>query len=293
MAQAPSVGTLSAFGASLTTPVNAKYEYKSFTLGKHNTVLSTDGIRGTRAHPVERTRAGTYTIGGNITFEPGPTDLDFWLNVITGGTKDGSNNFSPAETLPYFSIGIDRIAQMHTYNGCVIDKATFKASQGSLLELALDIEGKTEVLGAIAGFSALAPTTQAPYVLMDAVLTYGGTTYQFREVELVYDNAVKKDRFMNSISRTDIPALDRIISLTLSLPYTTDTTGLYDQNVTSGNVVITFTNGALNFTITCPAVQFPTEPPETPGRDEILLPLRGIARKTGSTAECTLQNKSS
>lgn len=293
MAQTPSVGTLSRFGADNVNPVAKAFEYKTFTLGKHNTVISTDGIRGTRSHPVERTRAGTYTVSGQIGFEPGPADLDTWLNWITGGTKQGDNSFPIQETVPNFFVTIDRIAQMHTFAGCAIDKAVFHATQGSTLMMTCDIEGKTETLGPVAGFSSLLPSLAPPYVLMDAVLTYGGTAYQFREVEVSFENSLKKDRFMNQISRTDLPALDRHIGVSLSLPYTTDQIALYDQNVTQGNVVVTFTNGIYTLTFTLPAVQFPTEPPEMPGREEILLPLRGTARKTGGTPEITIANKSS
>lgn len=297
---APSVGTLSRFGITDTVvnPNVLPMEYKTCTLGKHNTVLSTDGIRGTRSHPVERTRAGTYTVGGQISFDPGPADLDAWLPYITGGLKQGDNSFplldSLATKLPSgFTVIINRIAQTYSYGGCAVDKATFKASQSTVLDLTLDIEGKTETPGDISSFDSATTSLAPPYVLMDAVLTYNGTAYQFREVEITLDNMLKKDRFMNNISRTDLPALDRHIGVALSLPFTTDTLGLYDQNITSANVVITFTNGVYVLTFTLPAVQFPTQPPEMPGREEILLPLRGEARKTGTTLEATITNKSS
>ena len=290
--QPPSVGTLSKFGLDTASPVAHAYEYKSFGLGKHNTVLSTDGIRGTRSHPVERTRAGVYTISGSIVTEPGPTDLDAFLPLILGGSPTGSPTitYPVAETVGAFNVTLDRVAAGHTDGGCKVDTARFSAQQGSILELAMEIEGLTETIGAVSGFSALVPSLQSPFVLMDAALTYNSTSYQFRGFSVAVHNSLKKDRFMNNSGRTDLPALDRIVEVELSLPYTSDTTGLYDNNVTSGAVVITFTNGSNVFTITLPAVQFPTEPPDTPGRDEILLPLRGIARKTGTTSEITCTN---
>jgi hypothetical protein len=39
-------------------------------------------------------------------------------------------------------------------------------------------------------------------------------------------------------------------------------------------------------------VQFPTESPDTPGRDEILLPYKGTARKSGATSELVITNVS-
>ncbi len=291
MTQGASVGTLSKVGIDTVNPVLKAYEYLGqFNVGKHNTVLATGGIRGTRSHPVERTRAGTHTVGGNIQTNPGPADLDNLLPLITGGTKDGSNNFPLTELLEEFYVTADKIAHVATYAGCKINKATFKATQGGLLELDLDVQGKTETLGVVSGFSALVPSLTAPYTFYDCVLTIASVAYQFRHFEFDLDNHLKLDRYMNSTSRTDLPALDRTASVSLDLPFTSDTIGLYDLNDAAGSVVATFTNGANTFTITLPAVQFPTQPPNMPGREEITLPLKGTARKTGTTLEATLTN---
>jgi hypothetical protein len=296
MPAAPSVGTLTKFAAGAANPPSAAYEYKdTFTLGKHGTVLSTDGIRGTRSHPVERTRTGTYTVSGQIVMEPGPVDLDFWLQQIMGGSPSGSGTvtYPVAETVPAFYVGIDRIAAMYLYSGCKVDKATFRGHSGSLVEMTLNIEALTETAGSISGLSALVPSLGSPYVFMDATLTIGGTSYQFMDFELTIDNRLKKDRFVNSVSRTDLPELDRMVSLNLGLPFTSDTLTKYDLNATSAAVVLTFTNGSFVLTATMPAVQWPTEPINTPGREDVLLPLRGgMARKSSTTAEISFTNKS-
>ncbi len=296
MTASASVGTLSKFGmsASLSTShVTAAYEYKSFNVGKHGTILSTDGIRGTREHPSERTRDGTYTISGQIGVEPGPADLDVFLQWILGGTKS-TNTIPVAETLSAMYIEIDRIAKVHQYAGCYCDKGTFKATQGGILELMLDVEGKTETILNAGTFPALTPSLAVPYVFTDATITLNGTSYQFRDFELTIDNHLKKDRFMNSVSRTDLPALDRIVSLSLNHPYTSDTTALYDLGAGGeAQVVLTFTNGGLSCTFTMVQFQVPTIPPETPGRDEIILPLKGICRSSSTTKEIVLTNVSS
>ncbi len=274
MTQPASVGTLSKFKLN-----GVLYEYKSFGLGKHGTVLAADGIRGTRAHPVERTVAGPYTVSGAINWEPGPTTLtNLWPFIL--GTSGALT-----ETLATFAVVIDRIAQVHTFNTCKVDRAVFKGTQGQLIDMTLDIEGESEALsGSVSG----TPTLDVPFLFNSATLSIGGTAYQFREFSLTVDNHLKKDRFMNSLTRTDLPELDRTVSLSLSLPYTTDDIAIYDANATSAAVVLTWLSGATTVTLTMAAVQFPTEPPSTPGRDEILLPQNGIARKTGSTLELVI-----
>lgn len=294
MTQPASVGTLTKFGLDTVNPVTKSYEYKSFSVGKHGNVLSTDGIRGTRSHPVERTRAGVYTIDGSIVMEPGPVDLDALLPLILGGAPSGSGTvtYPVAETLPSFFVTIDRIAAMATFAGCVMDSATFSAQQGSLLELSLNIAGKTETLGVVTGFAGLTPSLQPPYVMMDAVLTFAGGVQLFKSASFTVNNSVKRDRFMNSVTRTDVPALDRTVEVSLDLPYTTDQSSIYDLNATSATVLLTFTNGVFVFSASFAAVQFPTIPPTTPGRDEVLLPLHGIARSSGATKEIVITNKS-
>jgi hypothetical protein len=283
MAQPPSVGTLSKWGAGASS-VDHAFEYTNFTIGKRQAILSTDGIRGTRAHPVERTRAGLYTVGGNVTFNPGSADLTFWLPYILG------SGGAIAETVSAFKVGIDRISAMYTYAGCKVDRATFSASMGDFLSLSLDIEGLTETAGSITGFSALVASLAVPYVFMDGTLTIGGTTYQVKAATVSVDNHLKKDRYMNSISRTDLPELDRTVSLALTLPYTSDTLALYDTGAASAAVVLAFANGVTTITLTMAACSFPAQGIDTPGRDEILLPLTGRAYRTGTTAEITQTN---
>src|SRR5579864_8439588 len=129
MAANATVGTLTKLGLDTVNPVTKAYEYLSCTIGKRNVILSSDGIRGTRSHPVERTRYGVYTVGGTLTMNPGPTDLDAILGHIMGGTPTGSSptTYPLAERLTTYSgaagffVGIDRQATagaMYTYAGC-------------------------------------------------------------------------------------------------------------------------------------------------------------------------------
>ncbi len=266
---APSVGTLTSASIGGTA-----YEYKSFGLGKHDTVLDTNGIRGSRTHQYARTRQGPYTVSGPIVLEPSKACADAMISYILGGS-------TLQETLPTFTVAIDRIAKLHTYSTCVVDKATFKASQGGFLELTLDIEGETESLGS-GGGGVGSVEDGSPLVFTDATLQIASTSYIFRECTVVVDNHVKKDRFMNSLTRTALPALDRTVTVTLSLPYTADTIALYDTGATGATVVLAFTDADGSVTITAYEVQFPAQPPVTPGKDEVMLTLSGTAHGTGS-----------
>lgn len=290
MPQPPSIGTFSKLALGTANPPTTAFEYEgSLNFGKNQPIMKTSGIRGTRSHVVERTRMGLIAIGGSINFIPGPADLDVLLYLIAGTAKN-VNDFVIAETIPEFYVAIDKVAQEYLYSGCKMMQATFGGSTGSFMSLTCDIIGKTETAGTVTGLDALVPSLATPYVFHDATLSYGGTTYQFNQFSLVFNNGLKPDRYMNSITRTDIPELDRVVTVSLGLPYTSDTIALYDIGITSAQLIITFTNGGYVFTITCPAVQFPTQPQNLPGREEIILPLTGQAMKTGTTLECKFTN---
>ena len=70
----------------------------------------------------------------------------------------------------------------------------------------------------------------------------------------------------------------------LSTPYG-DSTALYGLAVAGVAVSAVFSNGANTMTIASTKVQFPRQSPTNQGRGEIYLPLQGVARKDGSTAE--------
>jgi hypothetical protein len=70
---AASTGALALMGWGSSNPVDTAIEFNSESIRKSATILETGGIRGTRSHPKERTRSGTYTVGGSMSCNPGPT----------------------------------------------------------------------------------------------------------------------------------------------------------------------------------------------------------------------------
>src|SRR5216684_4234909 len=61
------------------------HEFVGEGLAKKLTILDTAGIRGTRSHPAERTRDGTYAVGGTIQYHGSKSLLDLLLARILGG----------------------------------------------------------------------------------------------------------------------------------------------------------------------------------------------------------------
>jgi len=256
-------------------------------------LLSTDGIRGVHDHPSERVRLGLRHVGGPIKVQPGKADLDALLPLITGSAKNGSHQFPLAETLSIpgaggFSVIIDRVAAVFTYINCKVDTATFEAQSGSILDLTLGLEAFDET---VAGSSPSNPSVAAPYVFMDGVFTLASTAYQIKQFKLTIDNHLKKDRFMNTTTRADLPFMDRTIRLECQVPYTSDELGIYGTGITAESVSLVFTNGTNVFTISSSGWQIePMSPQVQSKEEEILLPLQGFLRTVSGSGILTLQN---
>lgn len=290
----PSMGFATQLGIGSDTPVTTELEFQSANLGKVARVLDSNGIRGTRSIPKERVRDGIYEISGSISLTPSPAELDAILPWITGTAKDESNQFPLAESLLSQYVSIDRVAKVFTYGGCVVSRATFRGSEGSLLQVTLDIEGKTETIGNAGTFPSLTLDSGSPYTFTDAVLTIGGTPYQCREFELVIDNQVRP-RHMNSLSRTEIPAARRMVTTRFVVPYTSSETSLYSMGVGGAAASLVLTNGAYSISFAFANIVNPAtgDSIAISGPDEeLFLTLSGQARSSGSTKELIITNDS-
>ena len=280
-----SLGVAARLGFGGALPVDQPLEFLSETLRAQKMVLETAGLRGTRSRPASRTRAGTYRVSGTIRCAPAPGELAALLPYVLGGdpqadTPPGFTTFPLAETLPgELYIAVDRVAAVFTYDRCRIVRATFRAAEGSLLGLELEIEGRSESVAAAGSFPPLSPTVQPPFAFLDAVLLLQGAPRAIKQVEVTVENLADRERFLNEPTRAEIPVLDRLVTLRALLPYTAAEAGLYDPPLSGGPAELAFTNGAYALRLVFPgAVQFPAQSPVVNGRGEILLELAGVAR---------------
>jgi hypothetical protein len=257
------------------------------TVGKHGNIVERDGLRGTRSRVADDTRSGPYTVLGTIVTEPTPTDLTVWLPLILGGPLT-SHAVALADSLPSFSLGVDRVAKRFRYTGCKINRARFTGSQGGLMRLSLDIVGQAEAADA-AAWPAISPdTSQGPFIFSDSVLTLQSAAREVRDFELVIDNALVTDRFMNSLTVVNLPEGNRQVTLRTRHAFAAANLDLYDQALAGagGTLVLTSAQGSPSvLTWTFGDLQVPAEPAGVDGRGELFLNLPMIARKTGSTLE--------
>lgn len=285
-----SMGHQAKLGMGAASPVTEAFEFLTDNLKLMQTIIDASGIRGTRSRPKERSRESQRTVSGTITMNPNPVELDRLLPRILGAAEV-ADVFSLAETLPEFYVTSDRVTKVLTYNGCKVNRATFRASVGGPLELALEIFGKDESIGAAGTFPAISvDIASPPYILADLALVIGGTAYTCDSIEIVIDNALEV-RYGNSLTPTEINPADRQVALATRVPYG-DAATLYGSGSAGVATTATFTNGAVSCLFTFPALIFPKESPVVDSRGEEWLPINGVARKSGSTPELTVTNDS-
>lgn len=261
------------------------HPFLSEALAQTEEHLDGNGARGTRSAYANRVRSGNKTIGGTIGLNVTPGQLALLLPRIMGGAGPVL-----AETLPVFGVMVDRGSKVFTYSDCVINRATFRASAGGLLELELDIFGVSETVGASGSFPALTITetlADQPLTFMDGVFELPSTV-EVTAFELTIDNAVVR-RFANSTEATALTPGDRIVTTSLTVPWNDSYAALYADGIAGVVGQYAITNGTTSLLIDLPAVQIPRQTPVFAARNgETFLTLAGNCRRTVAAAEVSM-----
>ncbi len=306
MAQPPAMGPIAHLGMAADTsltPAVATEEYEFLTegLATEREIIHTPGVRGTRLRPVERLKLGRQTPAGVISMQPSYLDLANLLPRCIGALS--GITYTVSDTVPVaFQVITDRVTKVLTYCGCRMGTVKFHAGPGQPLTMDMTIDALTETQASAgstnwSGIGALA--LAAPFIFEEAVLNLAGGPVQIIAFETTIDWHLKKDRWVNSLTRTDLPSMDLEIQTSFIVPYTSDTSALYDNGGvvtgTAGN--INFSTGGVggggagvNFKLTYGALVFPArKSPVVHNKDEITLTLAGEAYRTGTTSPLVAQ----
>lgn len=300
----PSIGTLGKLAIDVSTVTgisdfdgsSTQLEFLSEELRYTEVQAYNNGVRGTRSRVAERVRIAQGAVSGSIVLHPTPVELDILFPLILG-SAEVADSFTLAETIPEFGVLIERIAKRYIYTGCRVSRATFSGSQGQPITLRLDIEGETEVVSGTSWPGTIpAIDSGSPYIFSDTTfsLSADASAAEVRAFEIVIDNGLITDRFNNSVTRTIIPAADRVISLNMTVPYTADEADLHKQALAGAAGTLTLTNGGCSTLFTFGNLK--TDPAQSPvigsRGSEIMLGLQMKAYKTGSTMELAVTHDS-
>jgi hypothetical protein len=273
-------------GIDTNATVTLRQDYVHEDVKVQEEFKDTNGLRGTREHDITRVRAGNRRIGGPITMEPTAVEWAALLPWILGGTPSGTT-YPLADSAPTGRyVVVDRGAKVFSYNGCQVDRATIRGSEGNALEVTLDVVGIDESVGNSGTFPSLSlDTTTGPFMFTDSsgAVSINSATTNIKNIEIVIDNQIDKGRFYNSQTLVTVQPMDRHITVAFDVPYG-DSSALYNTGAGGVAVTATFTNGTVSIAFSFVKVTFPRESPTyVNGRGEVMLRLRGKAYKSSST----------
>lgn len=250
-------------------------------------------IRGTYSRSKERVKEGLIYIDLYVRMQPTPTELDTLIPLF-GFAETPTDTFTVSDSeLTSFTVVVDRVAKVHTYANCKINRATFSGQKGQQpVSVDLHIMGVTETEGNAGTFStgtALDATDQ-PYAFTDGVMTLRSSARQYDRFALSIDNKIQRE-FNNSQTATNICRTDREITLATSVPYVAANTDLYttpgpggpDASGAAGTLV--FTDGGQSTTFSFANLKELAQSTPIPGKRELRLPLNYRVYKSGSTEE--------
>jgi hypothetical protein len=299
-----SIGFASQMALSATSSFSSSsswLEFISESITAQRTFSDSPGIRGTRSYSEERVRTMPYKISGTVNLLCDIYSMDTLLAYVLG-TGPTSSVYSLTDTLTPFYLMIDRVAKVFTYGPCYISKATFTGSPSDpILKCALAIEAETETVGAAGSFpSGMTVDTKRPFIYSDATFALdGATTYSAFSWELTIDNNLLADRFVNELTRSQIPSTDRHVTVKMQTAFTSVETALYNIAANAfGSATAVFTNAEETISSTVSTLTFSTPYLMWPGKspnvtkkgDEIHLEIDAKAMKTGSTLELSVTN---
>jgi len=260
---------ITAAGAAL--PLTHRFAPESCTVRRIPLKTEPNEARGALSHPIEPSVESQYVVSGTVVMVPRPEDLVRWLPLIFGGSFSGTV-LTPAAIVDEFWYGKDRKAKVYNYEGMKVSKATFISRAGQQLRLQLDLEGRIRNVANAGTFPSLSLSTQVPFIHNGAVFNVASTARQFGDFNLVVDNGLILDRMFNSLTRTEIPQGDRLITLEMMTPFRTTELDILEAAVTGIAGDITWTTGGTSLLMQFPALQANIEDPEfTDRRQELML----------------------
>lgn len=260
------------------------FEFISESLAMVQTHANSQGVRGTRSRFADRTRIVTEAITGNILMRPTVVEIDRLLPRIFGAATV-ANVTSLSDSMIEFQVMVDRVAKVFTYSGCRISRATIQGTSGGPIEFSLDIEGETESIGNAGTFPSLTIDTGNMYVFSDLTLTLNSVAREVTSFSLVIDNLLDTSRYMNSVTRAEIPAQDRQVTLTCEVPYTTTNEALHDLAVAGISGSLAMNNGTSTYTFAFGNLKSAANSPIVGGKTEIMLPLVFDCYRSGANSE--------
>lgn len=269
-------------GIGAADPVTVPLEFVSTSLSGTNELVKSSGIRGTRYRDKHRAKHTRERVSGNLILEPSITEIDALLLWVMGAEAAGVNSFTDALVKRF--VTVDKVTKVFTYDECVPSRWQITGSAGQPTRWTIDIEGQSATEANSGTFPSLSIDTDSTFYMHDEItFTFNSITCTPASFTLSVDNVLDTERFFNSLTRNEIPAQDRLVTLSLELPYDTVHEPLFDLAAAGIAGSMALSDGSTSYTIAFENLKCPDPPVEVPNRSEIMLNLEFEA--FGSTAD--------
>jgi hypothetical protein len=269
-----------ALGATL--PVDEPYGFVAENVRAIPSLLDLSGLRGKRAQLARHLVRGPYRVSGTIELRPGFDEVIGLVPRILGGecqidSPPGFTGCHIGETIPDFHLMIDRGAKVYTYSGCKLVRADFVGRPGRPLTLTLHVEGLTESVAAAGTFPSLSYNPGPPLVFAGAELVLHDFAREMQSATVSLENIAILDRFVNSLTRVDLPIVDRRVRLFCALDYSSANHDLYAIGPVPASASVRFLAGGRELTFKFHNLKCQAPSPHGMGPGELLLELQGQA----------------
>lgn len=272
----------------LTNPL--RLDFAEFDIGIMLEQKNMNGTRGKYDEDIERVRVNRTTISPRYRGEPTALEWATLLPWALGATASGTTYALGNNVYQKYMRFDPSNGKKWQFVGVAVDALTMRSSSGEPLSCDLDLVGMT-YSNPVDSFPAgnLDITTQ-PFLLSDCVLTWDGSTRNFRDMSVSVRNNIDRGRFLNSQTLTATNKLHREIVWSIELP-----SGDYDSLWDSGdgansgaNLSAVFTNGATSITLASTAVNLIPVAPMHPFQNEGMLRLEGKAYSLAGASSFTV-----
>lgn len=267
------------------SPIDNWFTFRTFNTGTSEELidLGRDVTQGSRSHFVQNARDNLRRLAPSMGLKP---TSKMWASLLpwvfcNAATGTGPFAYTLGEREVARNVALDDTQQYWEFQRVVVDEATFSASQGAELNLDLSCVGRDWTNAGSFPGSLIADTT-TPFLMTDLSITVGSTAaVKCRDWRLTVRNFVNRDRFFNSQTIACAVAMDREVTVAMTLPYGLHR-ALYRAGAGAAGVAVTaaFTYGTEALTFTTPAVKTPGEPFAVNVPDEVMLEWTGTAMAT-------------
>ncbi len=262
-------------------PVDEGYEVDQESIQAVREIRDVSGMRGTRSQLRQQIVTEPYRVSGEFSLAASLYDLVALLPRVLGGDflpTDDTHTLAcrPAELLPSVYLTVSRGDRNFVYTGCKFVKGELHLKAGHPLGLRIAVEGLSEAVENRVDLP-LADLSAVPLMLTAAEIVLNNEAREMYQTVITIDNQAQLDRFVNSVTRVDLPIIDRHVRLSAELPYDESTLDLFTTQGIVGSASFRLADSRGELRLQMPWMRFTIASPVISGPQPTSLSVQGLA----------------